>query len=219
MRSARNTPRLRLRERWLCRAGPRPSATGQTGILIAGQGVPIDAIVSDFIAGAAETLSPDNDRNHWDIIEGQGSLFHPAYAGVALGLLHGSQPDAIILCHAAGRTHIEGYPDYPIPDLETCIEVNLRMAGLTDPAVRCAGISVNCATLAADEREDLLGAISDRFGLRILISIRWQPDRRRSSRTSPHVSTDPSWTSRFASRPGPSSIHSASRDGAMTRSN
>ncbi len=140
-------------------------ATGQTGILIAGQGVPIDAIVSDFVAGAAETLSPDNDRDHWDVIEGQGSLFHPAYAGVALGLLHGSQPDAIILCHAAGRTYIEGYPDYPIPDLETCIEINLRMAGLTNPAVRCAGISVNCATLAADERDDLLGAISDRFGL------------------------------------------------------
>ena len=82
-------------------------ATGQTGILIAGEGVAIDAVVSDFAAGAAESLSPNNHSGHWDVIEGQGSLFHPAYAGVSLSLLHGSQPDAIIVCHEPGRQHID----------------------------------------------------------------------------------------------------------------
>lgn len=140
-------------------------ATGQTGILIAGEGVPIDAIVSDFVAGAAESLSPDNDADHWDVIEGQGSLFHPAYAGVALGLLHGSQPDAIIVCHAAGRTHIDGYPDFPLPDLERCIEANLTMARLTNPSVRCAGISINTSALPAEARAAHMRAIEDRLGL------------------------------------------------------
>ncbi len=140
-------------------------ATGQTGILIAGEGVPIDAVVSDFVAGAAEALSPDNDPGHWDVVEGQGSLFHPAYAGVALGLLHGSQPDALILCHAAGRAHIDGYPDYAIPELEACIDANLRMARLTNPQVRCAGISINTAGLPAGERDAYLAGITDRFGL------------------------------------------------------
>lgn len=140
-------------------------ATGQTGILIAGAGIPIDAVVSDFVSGAAETLSPDNDRDHWDVIEGQGSLFHPAYAAVALGLLHGSQPDAIILCHAAGRTHVDGYPDFPLPDLAECIEANLGMARRVNPAVRCAGISINCSALPAEARADHLAAVADRFGL------------------------------------------------------
>lgn len=140
-------------------------ATGQTGILIAGAGIPIDAVVSDFIAGAAEALSPDNDRDHWDVIEGQGSLFHPAYAAVALGLLHGSQPDAIILCHAAGRTHVDGYPDFPLPDLAECIDLNLAMARRINPEARCAGISINGSALASDARADYLAAISDRFGL------------------------------------------------------
>jgi uncharacterized NAD-dependent epimerase/dehydratase family protein len=140
-------------------------ATGQTGILIAGEGVPIDAIVSDFVAGAAECLSPDNTPDHWDVIEGQGSLFHPAYAGVALGLLHGSQPDAIILCHAAGRTHVDGYPDYPLPELAECIELNLRLARRTNRDARCAGISVNTAAIAPDMRTAHLRAIEDRFGL------------------------------------------------------
>lgn len=140
-------------------------ATGQTGILIAGEGVPIDAIISDFVAGAAEALSPDNDPSHWDVIEGQGSLFHPAYAGVALGLLHGSQPDAIIACHSAGRTHIDGYPDYVIPDLEQCIEINLAMARLTNPHARCAGVSINTSRLPAAERETHLRVIEDRLML------------------------------------------------------
>lgn len=140
-------------------------ATGQTGILIAGEGVPIDAVVSDFIAGAAESLSPDNDSDHWDVIEGQGSIFHPAYAGVALGLLHGSQPDAIILCHAAGRGHVAGYPEYPLPDLADCIKANLELARLTNPNVRCAGISINTSAFPPAVRLDHLQAVAERFGL------------------------------------------------------
>lgn len=122
-------------------------ATGQTGILIAGSGVAVDAVVADFIAGAAETLSPDNSPQHWDVIEGQGSLFHPAYAAVTVGLLHGSQPDAIVLCHDPTRTHIEEYPDYPIPELAVVIDAYLRVGRLTNPAVRCIGLSINSSSL------------------------------------------------------------------------
>ncbi len=89
-------------------------ATGQTGVLIAERGVAIDAVVADFISGAAEWLSPANDEDHWDIIEGQGSLFHAAFAGVSLGLLHGSQPDALVLCHEPTRTHMRGLPHAPL---------------------------------------------------------------------------------------------------------
>ena len=96
-------------------------ATGQTGIMIAGSGMPIDAVVSDFVAGAAEMLSPDAAADHWDVIEGQGSLFHPAYAGVSLGLLHGSQPDVLVLCHEPGREHLLGYPEFPTPSLPDAI--------------------------------------------------------------------------------------------------
>lgn len=140
-------------------------ATGQTGILIAGEGVPIDAVVSDFIAGAAESLSPDNDADHWDVIEGQGSIFHPAYASVSLGLLHGSQPDGIVLCHAAGREHIGDYPDFPMPGLADCIKANLDLARLTNSDVRCVGISVNTSALSPGLRAGHLQAISDQFGL------------------------------------------------------
>jgi uncharacterized NAD-dependent epimerase/dehydratase family protein len=134
-------------------------ATGQTGILIAGRGVAIDAVVADFVAGAAEWLSPDNDSAHWDIIEGQGSLFHPAYAGVSLGLLHGSQPDAIVVCHEAGREEIEDCAGYPVPSLRRCIDLNLELARLTNPAVRCVGVSVNTARLSAEARGKYLAEI------------------------------------------------------------
>jgi uncharacterized NAD-dependent epimerase/dehydratase family protein len=126
-------------------------ATGQTGILIAGSGIAVDALVADFVAGAAEVLSPDNDPDHWDVIEGQGSLYHPAYAAVTLGLLHGSQPDAIVLCHDPTRTTIEEYPDYPIPPLATVIDGYLRAGRLTNRAIRCAGISINSSELTADD--------------------------------------------------------------------
>jgi uncharacterized NAD-dependent epimerase/dehydratase family protein len=122
-------------------------ATGQTGIMIAGAGIPLDAVVSDFLAGAAEQLSPDNAAGHWDVIEGQGSLLHPAYAAVTLGLLHGSQPDAIVLCHDPERRTIEEYPDYPIPPLAEVIDLYLRCGRLTNPKIRCIGLSINSSAL------------------------------------------------------------------------
>ena len=125
-------------------------ATGQTGILIAGSGIPMDALVADFLAGGGEALSPDNDPAHWDVIEGQGSLLHPAYAAVTLGLLHGSQPDAIVLCHAPERVTIEEYPDYPIPPLPQVIDEYLRAGRLTNRNVRCVGISINSSILDDD---------------------------------------------------------------------
>jgi uncharacterized NAD-dependent epimerase/dehydratase family protein len=140
-------------------------ATGQTGILIAGRGMPMDAVVADFEAGAAEMLSPDSTSQHWDVIEGQGSLFHPAYAAVSLGLLHGSQPDVIIVCHEPGRTHTMGYPDYPIPDIAETIELNLRLGRRTNAAIRCAGLCLNTSSLDAAAASRLLDEQSARYGL------------------------------------------------------
>jgi len=154
-------------QRALDQAGRRATfrATGQTGILIAGSGIPMDAVVSDFLSGAAETLSPDNDPDHWDVIEGQGSLFHPAYAAVTLGLIHGSQPDALVLCHEHGRAEIDEYPGYPIPALPDCMVAYLRAARLTNPDCRFVGVSLNTSSLPADERERVLTQVAAETGL------------------------------------------------------
>ena len=122
-------------------------ATGQTGVMIAGEGVAIDAVVADFVAGAAEQLSPDNAPDHWDVIEGQGALFHPAYAGVTLGLLHGSQPDALILCHDPSRQNIEDFPGYPIPDLRVAITRYEEAARLTNQKAKVVAVSVNSSSM------------------------------------------------------------------------
>ncbi|MBK7902539.1 MAG: DUF1611 domain-containing protein [Proteobacteria bacterium] len=140
-------------------------ATGQTGIMIAGRGIPIDAVVSDFVAGAAEVLSPDNDPAHWDVIEGQGALNHPSYAGVSLGLLHGSQPDALVLCHDAARTSIFGLEGFELSPIGKIIERNLDQARITNPAARCVGISVNTSSLPPDARHAWLQGLSRGIGL------------------------------------------------------
>ena len=140
-------------------------ATGQTGIFIAGDGVSVDAVVADFISGATEWLTPDNDPDHWDVIEGQGSLFHASYAGVSLGLLHGSQADALVLCHEPTRTHMRGLPDYPIPDIAKCIEANEKAARLTNPAARCIGIAVNTHALSEETVSDYLSSLETQYGL------------------------------------------------------
>jgi uncharacterized NAD-dependent epimerase/dehydratase family protein len=150
-------------------------ATGQTGIMIAGGGMPIDAVVSDFVAGAAEILSPDAAPDHWDVIEGQGSLFHPAYAGVSLGLLHGSQPDVVVLCHEPGRAHLLGYPEYPTPALADAIESHLKMGALTNPRIRCAGVSLNTSELSAAEADDVIQRTSRSLGLPAADPIRGGP--------------------------------------------
>jgi uncharacterized NAD-dependent epimerase/dehydratase family protein len=131
-------------------------ASGQTGILISGSGVSVDAIVSDFISGAAELLSPDNRPEHWDVIEGQGSLHHPAYAGVTLGLIHGSQPDALVLCHRIDLDHIDGYPSYPIPGFEAAIAANESAARLTNAKARVVGVSINTAAATAERAQRYL---------------------------------------------------------------
>lgn len=140
-------------------------ATGQTGILIAGDGVSIDAVVADFIPGAVEWLAPANDPDHWDLIEGQGSLFHASYAGVSLGLLHGAQPDALVMCHEPTRTHMRGLPHFPLPDLKSCIARNIEAAQLTNPAVRCVGVSLNTDALDDAAARDELRRTEDRLGL------------------------------------------------------
>ena len=147
-------------------------ATGQTGIMIAGHGMPIDAVVADFQAGAAEILSPDAAANHWDVIEGQGSLFQPAYAGVSLGLLHGSQPDVIVVCHLPGRTTVLGHPGFALPSIEETIELNLRLGQRTNPAIRCGGVSLNTAHLTDAQAQRLLQDESKRLGLPVADPIR-----------------------------------------------
>lgn len=122
-------------------------ATGQTGILIAGAGVPVDAVVADFISGAIEALAPARDDDGWDLIEGQGSLFHPSFAGVSTGLLHGAQPAALLLCHDPSRAHMRGLPHYVLPGLEECLAANLAVARLTSPDVRAVGVALNTAML------------------------------------------------------------------------
>jgi uncharacterized NAD-dependent epimerase/dehydratase family protein len=147
-------------------------ATGQTGILIAGGGIPIDAVVADFVAGAAEMLSPNAASDHWDIVEGQGSLFHPSYAGVSLGLLHGTQPDVIVMCHATDRDRILGLEEYQTPDIIEAIELNLTLARRTNPSVRCAGVALNTVKLNASEAERVLSEYAARLGLAVADPIR-----------------------------------------------
>lgn len=140
-------------------------ATGQTGILIAGGGMPMDAVVSDFEAGAAEALSPSAAPGHWDVIEGQGSLFHPSYAAVSLGLLHGSQPDVFVVCHEPGRKHLVGHPEFALPSLPETIDLTLRLGRRTNPAIRCGGISLNTSGLDAEAARELLQQESMKLGL------------------------------------------------------
>ncbi len=148
-------------------------ATGQTGILVAGDGVSIDAVVSDFISGATEMLSPDNDHNHWDIIEGQGSLFHPSYAGVSLGLLHGSQPDWLVMCHEMGRLHSRHLPHHPIVEIEECIKSNLYNAKVTNPNVKLAGISINTSNYSEKEAHFYLAKLTEQFKVPATDSVRF----------------------------------------------
>jgi len=140
-------------------------ATGQTGILIAGSGVSVDAVVADFISGATEWLAPANDPDHWDLIEGQGSLFHASYAGVSLGLLHGAQADALVMCHEPTRTHMRGLPHYPLPPLKDCIQLNEQLARLTNPAAKCVAVSVNTSALDPKAAERFLKETEDKLGL------------------------------------------------------
>ncbi len=140
-------------------------ATGQTGIFIAGAGVAVDAVVADFISGAAEWLTPGAADDHWDLVEGQGSLFHPSFAGVSLGLLHGAQADVLVMCHEPARAHMRGLPGRALPDLRTCIEANETAARLTNERARCIGVAVNTSGLPRGEAEPYLARLADELGL------------------------------------------------------
>ncbi len=140
-------------------------ATGQTGILIAGAGVPVDAVVADFISGAIEQLAPARRDGGWDVIEGQGSLFHPSFAGVSMGLLHGAQPEAIVLCHDPSRPEMRGLPGRRLPDLGECLEMNLQVARLTSPRVYAAGACLNTAAMEEGTARALCRRVEDSIGL------------------------------------------------------
>ena len=140
-------------------------ATGQTGILITGDGVPLDAVIADFMAGSIEYLTPDNDEDHWDLIEGQGSLFHVSYSGVTLALIHGGQPDALILCHEPTRTHMRGLPGYSLPTLEQLRDTALPLAQVANPECRVTGIAVNTQHMSEPDARAYLEEVSQRMGL------------------------------------------------------
>jgi uncharacterized NAD-dependent epimerase/dehydratase family protein len=140
-------------------------ATGQTGILIAGSGVPVDAVVADFISGAIEMLAPARHDGGWDVIEGQGSLFHPSFAGVSTGLLHGAQPEAIVLCHDPARAEMRGIAGRRLPGLAECLDANLQVARLTSPDVRAAGVCLNTVSMDEGPARALCRRVEDMLGL------------------------------------------------------
>jgi uncharacterized NAD-dependent epimerase/dehydratase family protein len=140
-------------------------ATGQCGIFISGKGMAIDCVVADFISGAVEQLAPENDADHWDIIEGQGSLFHPSFAGVTLGLIHGAQPDALVLCHVENRSYMRGMRAHKLPGLRETMEMNLQAARLTCPEAQFVGISVNTVDLSSSESQAVLEKYAAEFQL------------------------------------------------------
>ncbi|CAH0221060.1 hypothetical protein SRABI106_01962 [Rahnella aquatilis] len=140
-------------------------ATGQTGVLVAGAGIAIDAVIADFISGAVEALSPANDDDHWDIIEGQGSLYHPSFAGVSMGLIHGAQAHLLVMCHELGRPHMRHLPHQFMPTLRQCLDTNLAAASLTSPGVRLAGFSLNTSSVSEEEAKIALAEISEEFGV------------------------------------------------------
>ncbi|MFQ5624605.1 MAG: N-acetyltransferase DgcN [Paracoccaceae bacterium] len=140
-------------------------ATGQSGILITGSGVPLDAVVADFMAGAVEAITPANEPDHWDVIEGQGSLFHASYSGVTMALIHGGQPDALVLCHEPTRSHMRGLPHYPVPPLEELRPLALRLARIVNPDCLVIGCAINTAKMGEAEAQSHLRETEERLGL------------------------------------------------------
>lgn len=140
-------------------------ATGQTGILITGDGVPLDAVIADFMAGSVEYLTPDNEDDHWDHIEGQGSLFHVSFSGVTMALIHGGQPDALILAHEPTRAHMRGLPEYQQPSLTALRDTALNLARVANPACQVVGISVNTQHMPDDAARAYLASLETEMGL------------------------------------------------------
>ena len=141
--------------------------TGQTGIVIAGWGIAVDAVVADFLAGAAERLVVEGARRGGEevlFVEGQGSLVHPAYSGVTMGLVHGAAPHAFVLCHLAGAREVEGYPGHPLPSLSDLVALHERAALPARPA-RVEAIALNTRDLADEEAREAIAAAERETGL------------------------------------------------------
>ena len=152
-------------------------ATGQTGILISGSGMPIDAVVADFVSGAAEVLSPENHDNHWDVIEGQGSLHHPGFAAVSMGLLLGSQPDAFVVCTELGRETIKGWPDFDLPSIQEVIDRTVDIGKSVNRDIRCVGISVNSSAFEESEAKEEMQKLEKQHGVVVIDPIRFGAER------------------------------------------
>ena len=152
-------------------------ATGQTGILITGDGVPLDAVIADFMAGSIEYLTPDNDQDHWDLIEGQGSLFHVSYSGVTMALIHGGQPDALILCHEPTREHMRGLPEYNLPSLKDLNDTALHLAKIANPRCKVVGISVNTQNMKEEEAKSYLSSLEKELNLPATDPFRFGADK------------------------------------------
>ena len=152
-------------------------ATGQTGILITGGGVPLDAVVADFMAGSIEYLTPDNDPDHWDVIEGQGSLMHVSYSGVTLALVHGGQPDALIICHEPKRAHMRGLPDYKVPSMEAIRDVALTLARVANPDCVVVGVAVNTQHMGDEEARAYLATVETEMALPAVDPFRYGAER------------------------------------------
>ena len=140
-------------------------ATGQTGVLIAGEGVAIDAVPADFIAGAVEMISPANTADHWDVIEGQASVLHPSFSGVTLGLVHGAQPDAMILCHEPGRKNVRRLSNRPMPSIEETIIAHEQAAKVTNPACKVVGVSLDTHRMSKADAQAAVKQIGAETGL------------------------------------------------------
>ena len=152
--------------------------TGQTGIAIAGWGIAIDAVVADFLAGAAERLVVEGAERGGELlwVEGQGSLAHPAYSGVTMGLIHGSAPHAFVLVHKARATHVEGYPDHPLPELKDLIELHERSSLLLRPA-RVAAIALHTGSLEEADARAEIDRVQKETGLPTDDPVRFGADR------------------------------------------
>jgi uncharacterized NAD-dependent epimerase/dehydratase family protein len=151
-------------------------ATGQTGIMISGTGVPIDCVVSDFVSGAAEEMVAEHENHDFVLIEGQGSLTHPAFSAVTLGLLHGCAPDGLIYCYEAGRKIVKGFDPIPIPDLGKQLDFCLTAANFRHPC-RLIGVAINSRALTPDQAAAEIERAERRFGVPACDVYRNGPDK------------------------------------------
>ena len=131
-------------------------------MFISGRGAAIDAVAADFISGAVEWIAPAAEPDHWDLVEGQGSLFHPSFAGVSMGLLHGAQPDAFVVCHEPTRTTMRGVK-HALPSIREVIDMTIACGKLTNPAIGCTGIAVNTQKLGEAEARALLDDLAREY--------------------------------------------------------